>query len=256
MKSVIILQARLDSSRLPRKVLLPLAGKACILHILDRLKAVREADEIVVAVPEAEMNSQLSEMIESAEVKVIGGPDHDVLSRYIIATYETNADIVIRATADNPLVEPSVIDQQILYLKGNPDVEYVFTRRMPIGVSTETFSRKTLEKLDYLARQTLHREHVTYYLVERPEPFNVKFLEAPGEYQRPELRLTLDTEEDHRLFTAIYDELYDGRSIIPLKRVFAFIDEHPELARINSHVVQVPPHIEQVLATFVGTSAP
>lgn len=252
MKSAIILQARLDSSRLPKKVLLPLKQRPCILHILERLSASEEADEIVVAIPEVDLESELAHLIEKNGVRVIGGPEHDVLSRYIISAYEAEAEIIVRATADNPLVEPSVIDEQISYLRDNREVDYVFTRRLPLGVSTETFFRKTLEKLDYLARKPVHREHVTYYLVEHPEPFNLKFLEAPPEFQRPEFRLTMDTEEDYKLFSSIYDALYEDGSIIPLSRALSFLDEHPELAAINLHVVQVPPHIEQVLAGVVS----
>ncbi len=249
MKSVIILQARLDSSRLPRKVLLPLAGRACILHILDRLSCSREVDEVVVAIPEQEIGKELAQLVQNAGFRVIGGPDHDVLSRYIISTYETGAEIIVRATGDNPLVEPSIIDQQITFLKQNPEFEYVFTRRLPLGISTETLSRKTLEKLDYLARIPLHREHVTYYLVEHPEPFNIHFLEAPAELEKPQLRLTMDTEEDYRLIDEIYRELYTGEGIIPLDKVLSFLEERSDLTNLNSHVVQVPPHIEQVLAS-------
>ena len=252
MKSVIVLQARLDSSRLPRKVLLPLAGREVILHCLDKLRLSKEADEVVVAIPEAEAGGELEKLVTSEGVRAIAGPEHDVLSRFIISAYETDAQIIVRATADNPLHDPLIIDEQIRFLKANPDVEYVFHRRLPLGVSTEAFPRRTLEKLDYLARIQLHREHVTYYLVEHPEPFNIKFLEVSSQLARPHFRLTLDTEEDYKLLQAIFNELYDRVSPIPLANVIAFLDEHPELSQINSHVVQVPAHIEQVLASVVG----
>ncbi len=252
MKAVIILQARLDSSRLPSKVLLPLAGKSVIEHILERLSLSKEADEVAVAVPEVEKDGKLSSLVNRLGYRVILGPEHDVLSRYIISAYETSAEIVVRATADNPLVEPSVIDKQIRFIRENPEIDYVFTRRLPLGVSTETFPRKTLEKLDYLAKAPLHREHVTYYLVENPDPFRIRFLQAPSELERPSYRLTLDTEEDYAVFKEIYGTLYNGKDIVSLEEVISLLDANPELAKMNSHVVQVPPHIEQVLASVVS----
>lgn len=243
MKKVVILQARISSSRLPRRVLLELAGRPIIHHILDRLETSKEADEICVAIPEVATDDELANSLEKRNVRIVRGPEYDVLTRFTIAAYDTHADIVIRATADNPLVDVGVMDAQIRHITENPDTDYVFTKGLPLGVSTETFTRKTLDKLEYLARTPFMREHVTYYLVQNPAPFSVVNLDPPAGMGHPELRLTLDTREDYALFQAIYGEFYAPGTVVNTKEVVSFLLDRPELVKINSKVIQVPnPH--------------
>jgi len=240
MKKVAILQARLDSSRLPRKVLAPLAGRPVIAHILDRLQTSRELDGICVAVPEVASEDELVALLRLRGVTIVRGPETNVLTRYTIAAYETGAEIIVRATADNPLVDIGVMDEQVRYLAEHPEADYVYTRDLPLGVSTETFTHKTLDKLDFLARTPLLREHVTYYLRQNPAPFNVVCLAPPPELAHPQLRLTLDTPADLKLFEALYEELYAGGGIVSTREAVSLLLARPELAQLNHHEVQVP----------------
>ncbi len=240
MKKVVILQARISSSRLPRRVLLELAGRPIIHHILDRLETSKEADEICVAIPDVAVDDELAEALQGRNIRLVRGPENDVLTRFTIAAYDTHADIVIRATADNPLVDIGLMDEQIRYIVTNADADYVFTKGLPLGVSTETFTRKTLDKLEYLARTPLMREHVTYYLVQNPAPFSVVHLNPPPEMAHPELRLTLDTREDMELFQAIYNEFYTAGSLVNTSEVVSYLLDRPELIKLNEQVRQVP----------------
>ena len=240
MKKVVILQARISSSRLPRKVLAELAGRPVIHHILDRLETSKEADEIVVAIPEVSAEDELVDAIAGRDVRIIRGPETNVLTRYTIAAYDSHADIVVRATADNPLVDIGVMDEQLRYIVENADTDYVYTKGLPLGVSTETFTRKTLDKLDFLARTPLMREHVTYYLVQNPAPFSVVHLDPPRELAHPELRLTLDTPDDLKVFQAIYGGLYQPGSLVDTVEAISFMLGKPELVRANVQVRQVP----------------
>ena len=240
MKKVAILQARLNSSRLPRKVLADLAGKPVIEHIIDRLETSERLDEICIAIPEVETENELLQAIGKRNVHIARGPETNVLTRFLIAAYETHADIIVRATADNPLMDVCVMDEQLKFIEEHPATDYVFTKGLPLGVSTETFTRKTLDKLDFLARTPLMREHVTYYLVEHPSPFNVVYLDPPEVLAHPELRLTLDTPDDMEVFSQIYGELYNGQGIVPTEKAVGLLLQRPELAKVNQKVIQVP----------------
>ncbi|MCB1185791.1 NTP transferase domain-containing protein [bacterium] len=228
MKKVAILQARLDSSRFPGKVLADLKGRPVIAHIIDRLKSSSELDEVCVAIPSEHKEDKLAEALAAMDVTVVRGHASDVLARYIQAAYETKADIVVRATGDNPLVATEVIDQQVSMLAGEPELDYVITEGMSVGLTTETFTLKTLEKLDFLAKHPDHREHVTLYLRRNPGPFVMRRLDPPAELANANYRLTLDTEEDYKVLSAIYDKLYGGNTI-QLKDVFKLLEDDSEL---------------------------
>jgi spore coat polysaccharide biosynthesis protein SpsF len=241
MKKVAILQARVDSSRLPNKVLKPLSGRPVILHIIDRLKRCSTLDEICVAIPDSPSDDSLIDVLSDADVTIARGSGHDVLSRYIAAAYQTCADIIVRATADNPLVHPPSVDAQVTHILNNPGVDYVTTWGLPLGCMVETFTRKTLDRLDFLSKSDVLREHVTYFIYQNGHSFNIVDLEPPAGLKHPELRLTLDTDEDYRLISAVYDALHKDGEIVQVGDVVALLAGRPDLAQINAHIVQVPP---------------
>jgi spore coat polysaccharide biosynthesis protein SpsF len=229
MRKVIILQARLASSRFPNKVLAELSGRPMIAHIIDRLKASKLADEVNIAIPAEPSEDKLAAAVESMGVSITRGHPSDVLSRYIQAAYQTGANIIVRATADNPFVCPVNLDLQLAAISDNPEIDYVITDGLPLGVTTETFNLKTLEKLDFLARSNNHREHVTLYLRENPGPFNLQTLHAPADLNRPSLRLTVDSVADLALAQALYDKSYNGSGIADLAKAVAEYDANPAL---------------------------
>jgi len=237
MRKVIILQARLASSRFPSKVLAELAGKPAISHIVDRLKAATLADGVCVAIPDDRGEDPLAEYLLGLDVSITRGSGPDVLGRYIQAAYESRAEIIVRATADNPLVCYRNIDRQLAEMEADPELDYIITEGFPLGITTETFTLRTLEKLDYLARQPNLREHVTLYLRQRPGPFVVKPLAAPPELTRPELRLTMDTHQDYALMSAIHGRLCQPGELVDLKAVLDLLDSEPDLARQSQSVI-------------------
>lgn len=230
MRKVIILQARLASSRLPKKVLADLSGKTVIAHIVDRLKVSTKADAVCVAIPSDAEENPLAEALEKLDVHLVRGSAHDVLGRYIQAAYESQADVIVRATGDNPLVCPHNLDRQLELLESDPEADYVITDGYPVGVTTEAFTLKTLEKLDYLARTTHLREHVTLYLRKHSGPFGVRTLQAPPELADASLKLSIDTAHDYQVLQSIYSELYKPHSIIELDDVIKLLKSNPQLA--------------------------
>jgi spore coat polysaccharide biosynthesis protein SpsF len=237
MRKVIILQARLASSRFPSKVLAELSGRPVIAHIIDRLQAAARADAVCVAIPDDAGEDRLAEALAPLGVSITRGSGPDVLGRYIQAAYETKAEIIVRATADNPLVCFHNLDRQLEEMDADPELDYIITEGLPIGITTETFKLRTLEKLDYLARHNNLREHVTLYLRQHPGPFVVKPLSALPGLHRPNLRLTMDTQQDYALMRAIYERLYIPGGLIEISEVLELLDSAPEVASLSQSIL-------------------
>jgi len=239
MHKVAILQARLSSSRLPRKVLAELSGRSVVAHIIDRLRAARRVDEVCVAIPADDHETPLAEALAKLDVTVVRGSQHDVLGRFIQAAYSTRADLIVRCTADNPLVSFDEIDRQLAELEADEGLDYLITEGYPVGITPEAFTFKALEKLDYLARHAHMREHVTLYARENPGPFAVKKLEAPRELYAPDLSLTLDTQQDLDMFEAIYRYLYRKGHLVRLEEVFELIRRETSEAALSRAVASL-----------------
>jgi spore coat polysaccharide biosynthesis protein SpsF len=239
MHKVIILQARLASSRFPRKVLAELCGEPVIAHIVRRLKAAQRADEVCVAIPSDAEENDLAAVLAGLDVTVCRGSGADVLGRYIQAAYQTKADLIVRATGDNPFVNPEDIDRQLAEFEADPELDYCITEGYPLGVTVESLRLKTLEKLDYLARAANDREHVTWYLRTHPGPFAVRKLEAPAALHHPEVSLSLDTPQDYEFVSAIYSKLYKPGGVVSLEETLALITQDEPLGQLAKRVAAV-----------------
>jgi len=233
---IAILQARMHSERLPGKILADLAGKPLISHVIERLQATRGIDRVVLAVPEVEA-AYLAEVIDDSGIELVTGGVKDVLGRFYKAAKRFQAPFYVRATGDNPLIDPGMLARCITECKtGFWDM--VGAHGMPLGTSAEVFPAGLLDYLNIFGRLPHHREHVTTCLYEQEEDFRVKRLTPPRRLQAPEYRLTVDTREDLGLMNVIYDNLYEPGRIVDLEEAIKFLREYPDFAEINSHVRQ------------------
>jgi len=239
-KTACIVQARYGSTRLPGKVLLEVAGKPLLEHLVERLRRAKAIDEVVIATT---VNSDCSPIVNLADkcgVTWFAGSEEDVLERYLGASRQVNADNIIRVTSDCPLIDPVTIDRVVeSYLSGNADyVSNTIERTYPRGLDTEVFSRDALERADRLASEKSYREHVTLYMYRHPEDFTLINVSAEPPLDRPDLRLTVDTPEDFMLIKEIYEALYRPGDIIEMVDVIRLFTERPGLAGINAHIEQ------------------
>jgi spore coat polysaccharide biosynthesis protein SpsF (cytidylyltransferase family)/aryl-alcohol dehydrogenase-like predicted oxidoreductase len=167
-KVVLIVQARMGSSRLPGKVLLPAAGKPMLAHQIDRLRKVRGADEIVVATSLLEGDDAIASFCQMYGIAVVRGSETDVLSRFSAAAVASDADVVVRLTGDCPLIDPALVDHAIeIYLASQAERTYVsdtIDRSYPRGMDVEVFSRSLLDLADRCAVTRYDREHVTPFI--------------------------------------------------------------------------------------------
>lgn len=239
-KTVCIVQARMNSTRLPGKILLEIAGHPLLKHLIDRIKEAKTIDEIVIATT---INPDCRPIIELAEkegVQWFAGDEDDVLARYLGAAKKTGAEHIVRITSDCPLIDPVTIDKIVnLYHDNQADyVSNTIERTYPRGLDTEIFSFEALERADRMAVDKPYREHVTLFMYRHPEEFDLLNVFAEPPLNRPDLRLTVDTKEDFRLIKEIYEALYEEGRIIKMAEVVALLNSRPELEQINAHIEQ------------------
>ena len=210
MKTVIIDQARMTSTRLPGKVMKEVLGKPLLEYQIERLKRANEADQLVIATTTNDTDQPIVELCKRLGVAYYSGSEEDVLSRYYEAATEFGADVVVRVTSDCPLIDPAVVDKVIKHYKDNWDkydyVSNTLTRTYPRGLDTEVFSYKVLQEAFFNAKEQSEREHVTPYICWHPERYrlgNVFHHENQSQH-----RWTVDTPEDFELIKLILQELY------------------------------------------------
>jgi spore coat polysaccharide biosynthesis protein SpsF len=241
MKRVIIVQARMTSTRLPGKILMDLAGRPMLAQQVRRLKRCQLADEIVIATTNNSGDDPVIQVARAEGVRWYRGSEEDVLSRYVGAARESHAEVVVRVTSDCPLIDPEESDSVIgeLTARGG-DCDYasnVIRRSFPRGLDTEAFFRDALERSDRLAKSIPAREHVTYFmLMERPDLFVRHSVEDSED--NSDLRWTVDTAEDLAMVRRLYDELGLAQTELSYRDVLSYVRRNSEIAQMNQKVIQ------------------
>lgn len=193
----------MGSTRLPGKVLKPIAGKALLDHVLGRLSLLAYPVKVVVATSELPQDEAIAQHCLSKDITVFRGNESDVLDRYYQCARENKFEHVVRLTADNPFTDieelQRLIEQHLF--QGN-DYTHSFGS-LPLGVGAEIFTFSALERSAQEGHAPNHREHVNEYIQEHPDVFRIGVLEVSAAKRCPDLRLTVDTEEDYRRACAI-----------------------------------------------------
>ncbi len=201
-RTAVFLQARLGSQRLSHKVLRDLNGTSVVEHAMLRLSQVA-ADEYVLLTDKYSfpMLSTICDNLPNWDCFV--GPARDVLARFVFAARHYAVDIVIRATADNPLVSHELAALLLDRFHSN-SAEYAAFTLIPYGSGVECVSAKVLERAFSESMSQEDHEHVCPYLYKNPDTFRIFKKPAPPEYRYPDLRITLDTEEDYRFLQRLF----------------------------------------------------
>jgi spore coat polysaccharide biosynthesis protein SpsF len=207
----LVLQARLDSSRLGGKALLPLGDKPIVYRVMEAL-AFLPCEEKILACPE-DCVSAFAPLAEEAGFVLVPGPKEDVLARYCLAIRKSGADRVIRATADNPFVfidAATTINSEAVEL----NADYAGYFGLPYGAGVESVASEALLRAEREAQAPDEREHVCPYLYRHPEIFRLHRPLAPKRWQYPEYRITVDTKEDYDRAVSLYGRLFS----LPLEK--------------------------------------
>lgn len=218
MHTLAIIQARMGSTRLPGKVLAEVNGRPLLWYVIRRVQLAKRVDQVVVAIPDDDpADLDIAALCATWDVPCVAGPGADVLSRFLAVAraWQPRPDVLVRITADCPLIDPDVIDAVLSLFGRDPEnVAYASNilpaRTFPDGLDVEAFPLSTLERLDALAGDLTDREHVTSYLHRNPKAFlvagrGIRTARLPAALGG--LRWTVDTEEDLEFVRALYGPL-------------------------------------------------
>lgn len=238
MKTVILITARLKSTRLPKKVLKPIAGQPMFGHLIDRLKLSHRAAQIVLITSPLAQDDPLAEFAEQEGIGCYRGDPEDVLLRMTRAAEAFGADTVVSCTGDNPFVDPDYIDQLVdFHLSQGHD--FTNTEGLPWGCFAYALSYPALVKACEIKTERDTEVWGGYFT--QTGLFNWGTLSVTDPSVRwPELRLTVDTPEDFELVSRIFKELYRPGEVFPLSAIVALCRNRPDLVAINAAVRQKP----------------
>lgn len=237
---VILIQARMGSTRLPGKHLKEVLGKPLIGYLLERLRRVRNADAIVLATTTNPLDDALVDFSKKNHLPYFRGSEEDVLDRFYQCAKTNAADVIVRITGDCPLIDPAVIDLVIEhYLKNRASLDYVSNtekRTFPRGFDVEVFSFESLQKVASEAGKPEEREHVTPYYYRHPDLFRIGSVTRPVDESR--YRWTVDTQDDFKLISTVLENIYPEKPNFTFNDLLELFQRHPDWIKINVHVQQ------------------
>jgi len=236
---VTVIQARTGSTRLPNKVLRPLAGAPLLLRMVERVMAADLVGTVVVATTTEPGDNPIEALCRSAGLPCFRGHPLDLLDRHYQAGLAYGAGTVIKIPSDCPLIDPRVIDQVIGYYLAHLG-QYDFVSNLhpasyPDGNDVEVMALAALEAAWREATLPLEREHTTPYLWENPDRFRIgNVLWETGLDYAQSHRWTIDYEEDYAFIRAVYDALYPSTPTFGLDDILAFLRANPDVAALNA----------------------
>lgn len=237
---MIVVQARLGSTRLPGKIFKTVQGKPLLSYQLERLRRVTSVEGIVIATTTNPLDLPIVDYCNLEGLHCIRGSEEDVLSRYVAACDAFGLEVVVRVTSDCPLLDPKLLEKGLACFSEHYDtLDYLsicHERSYPLGMDFEIIRVDALKKAFFEAQTTSEKEHVTPYIWQHPKLFRLGNLQQKED--QSSYRLTVDTQEDFTLIEHIIKELYPKNPEFGLNDIITLLKKHPDWVSINAHVVQ------------------
>jgi len=236
---IAIVQARMGSTRLPGKVLADIAGVPMLVRTVERARLAKAVHHTMVATTTDPADGAIEALCSARGYGVYRGSVNDVLDRYYRAALQASADVIVRLTADCPLLDPALVDLTVrAFLEAQPPADLVVNRlpgarTYPIGLDVEVVSFAALERAWREAVEPNQREHVLPFLYDPPGRFRVLRLDAERDYG--DLRWTVDTPEDLEFVRRVVERLGE-RSDFGWRDILELVQAEPALAQINAQV--------------------
>ncbi len=227
-----IIQCRLGSTRLPRKIFLDLNGKPIIKHLVERLKKSKKIEKIIIATTLDTQDDQVCEWCEEESLDYFRGDTENVLSRFYHCAKRFNVSKIVRVTSDCPLIDPEIVDKTI-ELFSREEFDYAsnnLKKTFPHGLDVEVFSYKSLETSYLNSSSKIEKEHITQFIRKRPNEF--KLVNLSSKNNLSDIRITIDEKEDLILVRKIIDALGNEASYKDIENLFI---SSPELKKINEN---------------------
>lgn len=230
----------MGSTRLPGKVLMPIAGRPMLSYQVERLRRISRAQRIVVATTLNAADDAIVDFCAAEAIDCTRGSEADVLSRYAQAARRYDASVVVRITADCPLIDPPLVDLAIAtFFEDGQPYDYVSNMlepSWPYGMAVEVVAATALMEADMEASDPAEREHVTPFIYWRPSRYRLKSLTRSPDLSG--LRWTVDTPEDFELASRVLAALYPMRPRFEMADVLSLLEAYPDWVNINAHVHQ------------------
>lgn len=233
MKVGAIIQARMTSSRLPGKVLMPLFGKPALERMIERVKLAKLLDEIIIATTVNETDDPIVQLCEKLDVSYYRGSEEDVLSRVLEAAKEFKLDTIVELTGDCPLIDPEHIDTLVMmHSKNDASItSNALERSFSRGYDIRVFNTATLDRVNQEVDNPVDRQHVSTWMYLNPKGklgYKAVNWTAPKELNRPDIEVTLDTPEDYELLNWVFSMSGQGYNLdLTCKNVIGLIDQYP-----------------------------
>lgn len=249
MKTVATVEARMASTRLPGKVMADLGGRPMLQVVVERVSRATALDRIIVATTVRPEDDTIERLAGDLGIGCYRGSVDDVMGRVLGAARSGGATDIVALSGDNPLVDPELTDDVLRFYRAG-GYDYVTTTHMhhsrnwhaertfPVGVSVQVFSARVLEDAASRTADPIERQHSSFAIYDHPERYRLGAFEATGKYagwRQPNLRLTVDTQDDLSLMRKLFARLPDGFST---GATIQLVAEHPELQALNAHVRQ------------------
>jgi len=257
-KTIATIEARMGSTRLPAKVMAEIAGKPMLQWVIDRASRASSVDQVVIATTTVSEDDVIERLARRLGVPCFRGSVEDVLGRVLAVAEAFQADDLVPLTADNPLIDPELIDDVVAFFR-HGRYDYVTTTHMhhslawkavrtfPVGVSVQVCSRRVLADAAAKTRNAIERGYATFSIYNHPERYQLGTFEAAGKYaawRHPELRLTVDTPEDLALIRPVFDSLSAGDPRFSTAKAIRMVVNDERLRKVNQSVAQRLVHRE------------
>jgi spore coat polysaccharide biosynthesis protein SpsF len=230
------------ATRLPGKVMLPLAGAPMLQRLVERLRPCRSLDEIVVATTVSAPDRAIADLCERIGCRAHRGPVEDITMRLLEAA--AGADVIVQITGDCPLVDPEHVDKTVgLLLEQNADyaANSLNGVTFPLGFDVRCFTMAALRRAAELSDDPVDRVHGSYFIYRHPQMFRLAGWDAPDDCRWPDLRLTVDEPADYELVRRVFEHLYPIRPGFGVRDVIALLRDRPDWVSLNSAVRQKAP---------------
>jgi spore coat polysaccharide biosynthesis protein SpsF len=232
-KTAAIIQARMTSSRLPRKTLMDICGKPALQRVIERTKAAKSLDDVIVATTTNEADNSIIELCDKLNCHYYRGSEDNVLSRVLEAAKAFDIDVLCEITADCPLIDWNHIDSLVnMHLNSDCDMtSNIINRTFPRGYDIRVFNRESLERANNEVDNPIDRQHVSTWMYLNPkgkQNYKVQNWDAPCAQFRPDIEVTLDTPEDLELIRWIYGFESQGYNMaLTCQEVISLICTYP-----------------------------
>lgn len=242
-----IIQARMGSTRLPSKVLMPLSGKTVLEHVVTRVRESKFINEVVVATTVDKQDLEIISFCSSNGIRVFVGSETDVLDRYYQAARLFKPANVVRITSDCPMIDPEIIDQiGARHVSEKADyTSNTLEETYPDGLDAEIFSFQALEIAWQQATLYSEREHVTPYIKKYSEKF--KLISVKSEVDLSSMRWTIDQQEDFQFLSELFRRLYPSNPTFRTKDVLEVITKDPDIIKINNSIVRNEGYLKSLM---------